>query len=301
MEKYSKAFRALVVLILFILLFIAGTQKLFSQSTLKVSRDKDGASLVIQDSTVRSTRAFFPVGQSNADGRVFENDWPEDLRDSLTNFQGYFHEDQRFYSAKAGFNVSDQGFWVRNDSTENGVEIPLHKYLKFFGKWKFLKVTRGGAPVTFFNFDTATLPGDRDGYGIQMDAFHSLSPEIDSSKSFWFWIQGETESAEATLDNNYGSDLQNVIDDVDSHIYQGLYGIMILTNSSLDTGTYPNTEGIRLQQIEVANNNSMGVFDPSGFGLKDSVHYNAASYEEIAKKIALIYYKKFYNIQLNEN
>lgn len=295
--EYLKAFRLLIVLLLIVILMTSAFKKGFCQSTLKVSRDRADASLVIQDSTVRSTKAFFPAGQSNADGRVLESEWPLKLRDSLENFKGYFHETQRFYSAKAGFNVSDQGYWLRGDSLKNGLEIPLHKYLKFFGKWKFAKITRGGAPVTLFNFDNNTI-FTREGFGIQMDAFHALSAEIDSTKSFWFWLQGETEAAESTLDTNYGSDLQNVIGDVGVHIYQDLYGIMLLTNDALDAITYPNTAGIRQQQLSVAQNNYMGIYDPSGLDLKDSVHYSAEAYEKIAKEIAIIYYKRFYNITL---
>ena len=292
--KYQKI-KILFYLILFIVISV---NKTFEQSLLKVSRDKAIANLIIKDSTVRSVKAFFPIGQSNADGRIFENDWPEDLRDSLKSFKGYFHQDNSFYSAKAGFNVSDQGYWVRGDSTENGLEIPLYKYLKFFGKWKFLKVTRGGAPVTFFDFDVSVLPSSRDGYSIQLDSFLSISPEIDSTKSFWFWIQGETEAFEEPLDENYASDLQEVVYDVYSNIYNDLYGIMILTNSALDSNLYPNTEGIRLQQSQVARDNKMSIYDPTGLGLKDSVHYNADSYLKIAKELAIIYYKRFYNITL---
>jgi hypothetical protein len=272
---------------------------LTAQSVVEVSRNNANASLVIQDSTDRSIKAFFPVGQSNADGRVLETEWPADLRDSLKDFQSYFHETERFYSAKAGFNVSDQGYWVRGDSLKNGVEIPLYRYLKFLGKWKFLKITRGGAPVTFFNFDSNNL-SNRDGYGIQIDNFLLLSPDVDLSKSFWFWLQGETEASEVDLDLNYATDLQAVLGDVSTHIYEDLFGIMLLTNADLNSGTYPNTAGIRQQQIQVANENNMPVYDPSGLGLKDSVHYNAQAYIEIAKNLAKIYYDHFYSIKLNQ-
>jgi hypothetical protein len=272
---------------------------LTAQSVVEVSRNNLDASLIIQDSTDRTIKAFFPIGQSNADGRILETEWPAELRDSLKDFQGYFHETERFYSAKAGFNISDQGYWVRGDSLKNGLEIPLYRYLKYFGKWKFLKITRGGAPVTFFNFDANNL-SNRDGYAIQLSSFLSLSPEINLDRSFWFWIQGETEANENTLDINYASDLQQVINDIDIHIREDLFGIMILTNAALDQGIYPNTTGIRQQQSQVAILNGMPIYDPSGLGLRDSVHYDAEAYQLIAKALADFYYQHFYSIQIQK-
>lgn len=288
------------ITILYTLLSLGVTAQV---KTIEVSRGRSATTLVrVSEFRDTSRKAVFIMGQSNADGRAIDTDWPDHLRDSL-EMEYWDDNQQNVVRSFAGWNTSNQAQARSADSTKNGLDIALNLYFPILGKWSGLKITRGGSPITFFNLQAPQINGIN-GYPSQVDSLLSRRSNIDLSKSLFVWCQGENEAyfSEPSLDTAYASELRRVYKQIRSITQTpNLYGITILTNDSLDNVDYPYKTGIREQQIRVSDEQaSTDYYDPSGLGLKDSVHYTAASYLTMAKQLFQLYYRRMYKIKLKK-
>lgn len=294
--------RAIIMLnniLLFLLVLVC--QTLNAQvSVLSVPRvepsNQSKDAIAISENIDRTPKAVFIMGQSNADGRAIDTDWPSNLRDSL-EMEYWDYNQQNVVKSFAGWNTSNQAQARSADSTKNGLDIALNLYFPIIGNWSGLKITRGGSHITFFQLTANTINGIN-GYPNQVDSLLSRRPNIDLSKSFFIWNQGENEAfhTEGELDTTYEDELRRVYDEIrDITNTPNLYGITILTNDLLDNSNYPYTTGIREQQVKVSNEQSnVDYYDPSGLDLRDSVHFSADSFQEISKKLFASYYRRMY-------
>jgi len=288
-------------MIRFIIILLLSSHATMVNGQLVISRNNT-ADVSITKTTDRDPKWLYISGQSNADGRVESTDWATALQDSLSQFKTWFQEDSIFYQGKAGFNSSDQSYWLKSDTIENGIEIALYDYLKGYAStWYVVKMTRGGAPISFFNMNSTSLNG-RPGYSVQIADSKSFVPQtVSFTNSLAIWMQGETEAANADSTNasNYSESLEAIIADTRSQAGANIMFVIAGLNESLAEGSYPHQDIVFREQTEVASNDpNASIISTTGLTLIDNVHFDAAAYLVIAKRLAQKYYENYKKVLL---